>query len=214
METRQTSNEMFERVDVSFVFVVRFLPFLFCGGVHFEIFTVWKSDVQHQKVELVKPVVNVRIPVSRWRLRQNIGGDHIQILPQKTRDLHSGSTREFVSSNLKKIWLNSLSIPNLQVCLPCWTSTCPTGSRNFWRTKHHKEILKRPQVEIADVKDMLNAKRPLVFVCVYVEFFCGSRVKLLPLFRMNLPWNHLPKFLVLDRIFWLKPVGGKNPFFS
>lgn len=105
METRQTSNEMFERVDVSFVFVVRFLPFLFLWGVHFEIFTVWKSDVQHQKVELVKPVVNVRIPVSRWRLRQNIGGDHIQILPQKTRDLHSGSTREFVSSNLKKIWL-------------------------------------------------------------------------------------------------------------
>ena len=102
METQQTTSEMFERADVSFVFVVRFLPFFF-SGVHFEIFTVWKSGVQHQKVELVKPVVNVSIPVSRWRLRQNIGGDHIQILPQKTRDLHSGSTREFDSSNLKKI---------------------------------------------------------------------------------------------------------------
>ena len=49
METQQTTSEMFERADVSFVFVVRFLPFFF-SGVHFEIFTVWKSGVQHQKV--------------------------------------------------------------------------------------------------------------------------------------------------------------------
>ena len=67
METRQTTNEMFERADVSFVFVVRFLPFLFLWGVHFEIFIVWKSGV----------------PVSRWRLRENIGGDHIQIFQWK-----------------------------------------------------------------------------------------------------------------------------------